>query len=108
MTLRSQSKNEYSTRAFNAEESEIRTGCMQRIADATELMAKNHQQLITDRDYYKRRYQEQSEYSNRLFRKVSALRGVVTRQKKRIDFLTRQAIISMQNEVEAKKKKGQP
>lgn len=61
---------------------QIQLGCLQRIADATELMAKNHDQLVADRDRYQRWYDQQRERSLRLERSNAALRGVITKMKK--------------------------
>ena len=57
-------------------------GTLQRIADATELMAKNHEQLIAELDRYLQYYTESRQIIDRLHRRISALRGVVTRLKK--------------------------
>lgn len=62
---------------------DLKLGCMQRIAAATEAMAKNHDALVrerdnahADRDYWQREYE-------RANRSAIALRGVVTRMKRR-------------------------
>ena len=47
---------------------EVQLGAILRIADAAEVMARNHQQLINERD--------------RLLRRIAALRGHITRLKK--------------------------
>lgn len=44
----------------------IRTGCLQRIATATEAMASNHVKLIEERDRYKRYYEESREHNKTL------------------------------------------
>jgi hypothetical protein len=59
----------------------INAGSLQRIADATELMAKNYLQLQSDRDLYKRWYNESSAQKAKLYRQISALRGVITKLK---------------------------
>lgn len=61
---------------------ELAFGAFQRIADATELMAKNHAQLISDRDWYAKQYKHRGEQIDTLKRQVAALRGVVGRMKK--------------------------
>jgi len=60
----------------------IRMGALLRIADATELMAKNHQALINERDQYQKWYHEAREMRDRAYRQVQSLRGVITRLKK--------------------------
>jgi len=62
---------------------QIKVGCLQRIADATELMANNYQTLINERDRYKRNWEYQKEESERMARRISALQGVITRMKKK-------------------------
>jgi hypothetical protein len=61
---------------------EINMGSFQRIADAAELMAKNHQQLVSDLHYYKARYEEMSKRVEEENRSNAALRGVITKLKK--------------------------
>lgn len=61
----------------------IKTGCLQRIADASELMASNFIALQNDRDYYKRRLNEESESGERMARRIRALQGVITKMKKK-------------------------
>lgn len=62
----------------------IQLGCMLRIADATEAMAKRHTELIDERDRYKRWY-EQSNRERLLFeRRVAALKGQITKLRNRL------------------------
>lgn len=61
---------------------QIQLGAVLRIADAVEKMAQNYDTLLTDRDWYKRRYQEQSEVISRLQRSQAGLRGYIKRLKK--------------------------
>lgn len=59
----------------------LQTGALQRIADATETMARRYAELIDERDYWKRRYEEVAAQSRRNLRSAIALRGVVTKLK---------------------------
>lgn len=61
----------------------INAGSLQRIADATEAMAKGHVELARERDNYKRWYEQEQERRNRLDRRIIALRGVITRIKRK-------------------------
>lgn len=61
---------------------EILIGAAQRIADATEAMAQNHIKLQNDRDQYKRWYDDGREERDRLYRRIAALQGVITKLKK--------------------------
>ena len=57
----------------------LTVGCLQRIADATEKMAHNYQQLITERDRYERWYEQEKRSRQALERRVAALRGRITK-----------------------------
>ena len=61
---------------------QIQLGCLQRIADATELMAKNYQDLVDERDKYIRWYESSERTLKHLEKCNSALRGVITKLKK--------------------------
>ena len=80
--LRDASRRNFSTRESRADHQEINTGSLQRIADAVEKMAANYDNLSANRDYWKRRAEENRECSQRLMRRVTALRGVITRMKR--------------------------
>jgi len=80
-TLIEASKKPYSTSAYVASFEEIQTGCMQRVADATELMATDYRTLVRERDMYKKQHDEQCDRSDRLWWSNNALRGVITRMK---------------------------
>ena len=59
----------------------INSGSLQRIADAVELMAKNHAHLIADRDRFERNWNCEKDRHAAAERRIIALRGVVTRLK---------------------------
>jgi len=61
----------------------VKAGCLMRIATATEAMAQNYKALIDERDRYKRYYEEQKRRAETLERQNAALRGHLTRRKKR-------------------------
>ena len=60
----------------------IGLGFMLRITEAVEAMAENHKELIRDRDNYEKWFRKESQRRRQLERKVSALRGHITRLKK--------------------------
>ena len=60
----------------------LKVGALLRIADALEVVSKNYNALITDRDFYKRRYLEQSEVNDKNRRIIAGLRGHIKRKKK--------------------------
>ena len=62
---------------------QIKIKSLQRIADACELMAKSHAQLVSDRDMYERWYREGKETSEWMANRIRALKGVITRMKRR-------------------------
>lgn len=54
-----------------------------RIAEATELMAQNHRELVRDRDRFEEYWREEQERRVRLENQIAGLRGYITRLKKR-------------------------
>lgn len=61
----------------------INAGSLQRIADACERMAGNYIALQNERDRYKRWYQEALQNREAAERRASALRGVITKMKRK-------------------------
>lgn len=61
----------------------VKIGCLQRIADACELMASNYTTLQSDRDLYKRWYYEKVGQLNQRDRTIANLRGQITKLKKK-------------------------
>ncbi len=62
---------------------QINSGSLQRIADGVELVSKNYQALINERDYWRRRTVDGEEGIARLRRSYSALKANFTRRKSR-------------------------
>jgi hypothetical protein len=62
--------------------SNIGISALMRIADATEIMAKNYVKMQNDLDYCNRRIREQNEEIAGLKRSNAALKGHLTRYKK--------------------------
>lgn len=60
----------------------VNAGSLQRIADAVELMAKRHQELMADLDRYKRWYEDCQTRLRRAERRIAALKGATTRLRK--------------------------
>lgn len=63
---------------------ELRSGAIQRIADATELMAREYQRLLRDKVYWEKRATEERLAKERLLRSNAALRAWITRLKRKI------------------------
>lgn len=61
---------------------DIKIGCLQRIADATETMAGNYIALIEERDRYMQWYRQEQSSVAMLERSISAFKGVITKLKK--------------------------
>lgn len=78
--MRKASKQEWNAQVDNLEA--INAGSFQRIADAIEKMAANYDNIRNDRDWYKRRYEEERSCNKRQTFRIAALRGVITRMKK--------------------------
>ena len=68
----------------NCTDKQITVGCLQRIADAAELAARRHQELIDDRDHCKRSQKEFLLLVEKARRCNAALRGVVTKLKRQV------------------------
>jgi len=81
MGIRDVSRTEYAVHGIPTHD-EIKMGCLQRIADATETMAKSYTALVADRDRLQRWYNDERASNDRLRRRLAALRGVITRQKR--------------------------
>lgn len=77
-SMREASKIEWSS---NDSISEINAGSLQRIADATEKMASNYTSLQNSLDNYKRWYGDEQKENESLRRRISALKGVITKLK---------------------------
>lgn len=60
---------------------QVKVGLLQRMADATEAMAKEHNELLRQKDLYFRWYQEGREKMASLQKTVSNLRGQITKLK---------------------------
>lgn len=82
MSLRDASRKEYLLRGESAHTDELRTGALQRIADAVEKMAQRHTELIAERDRFERYYRSEIDLRYAAERRCSALQGVITRMKK--------------------------
>ena len=86
-TLRLISRKDWGSYGVLPTGSEIDNGSLQRIADALETylpeMAKNHAHLTTQHDMFKRWYQEQRAIVEQRDRTIAALRGQITKLKKK-------------------------
>lgn len=63
---------------------QIQLGCILRIADATEKMAQRHTELIRERDQFKSSMDYWRNEAERMGRSNNALRGQITKLKKRL------------------------
>jgi predicted nucleic acid-binding Zn-ribbon protein len=82
---KTESRRRWSTTADVPSLDQLKFGCLQRIADATELMAKNQEQLQRDHDYYKRMYSVRGADLETLKRRLAAARGQVTKLKNKLE-----------------------
>ena len=64
---------------------ELKIGALQRIADATEVMAREYSRLIEQRNIYEEWWRKSKAYSERLERRNAALRGQITKLRKRVE-----------------------
>ncbi len=60
----------------------ISTGCLQRIADAMEVIAQDYRTLLRERDYYKRELEAARERLKTQKRQIAAYKGQLRKIKK--------------------------
>jgi hypothetical protein len=61
---------------------DINSGSLQRIADATELIAQRYSELIADVERYKRWYAEEKQRRESRDNQIRSLKGVITKPRK--------------------------
>lgn len=83
--LKDVSKGQWGTIGDNPTTQEIQTGCLQRIADATELMAKNHAQLQKDAEYWKTQYYHELNRREAWQRSATSYKAHFTRLKNKLE-----------------------
>jgi len=76
------SQRAWTTRSCLATDREVEIGCLQRIAAATELLARDRENLLVECDQYKSRYQLLFTDYQSLTRSNASLRGVITKLRK--------------------------
>ena len=76
------SQREWTTKSCLATDREVEIGCLQRIAAATELLARDRENLLVECDQYKSRYQLLFLDHRSLMRSNASLRGVITKCRK--------------------------
>ena len=59
----------------------LKESILLRIAEATELMAQNHKELVHDRDMYEEYWREEEERRAKLEKRIAGLKGYITRLK---------------------------
>lgn len=84
-TYREESRRDWHREEVPPTNDDLKLGCLQRIADATEMMARRYHDLIDERDKYKNAYKRVCLYEDRANRRIAALRGVITKLKKKLE-----------------------
>ena len=83
-TIEERSKLEFRAKKEDVSSfAEIKTGCLQRIAKATEVMAMRHTGLIEERDFYAKAFEDQKRRADSNERRISALKGAITKMRKK-------------------------
>lgn len=77
--LRESSKQQYSI--DNPSLEHINTGCLQRIAAATELMSSSYSVIINDRNYYQERLKQEQNCTKRMANQIRGLKSALTKLK---------------------------
>jgi hypothetical protein len=78
-SIKEASRSEWES-AVGEDYGHINAGSLQRIASATELMARGYQNLIDERDRYKRWYDREYKLRQSAEKKIIAFRGVITKK----------------------------
>lgn len=68
---------------------QIQIGCLQRIADATEVMAKNYIELFAEKEKFRRWYQDERDWRESLERSLRTHKGNYTRVKNELESIKR-------------------
>jgi hypothetical protein len=77
--------DEFSTDPPNFTIEQLNAGCLLRIADASEAMAKNHNALISENKYLTERINRVDSSNRFLNRSASSLKGHITRLRKKME-----------------------
>ena len=77
-SYRKESRTDYGTSEGITTE-HLMVGAVLRIADATEKMAHNYAQLLSDLNWYKKRYQQEKDKNEQLRKSVASYKGHLTR-----------------------------
>lgn len=64
---------------------QLQLGCLQRIADATEAMSKNYNDLFAENERHKHRYEQERAERQRLERSIVAHKSNYTRLKNKLE-----------------------
>lgn len=83
-TLKNVSLKNWCTHDGNPTLEQINAGSLQRIADATELMAKRHTDLISERDWLSGAYRRASDRADHADRRIASLKGQITKLRKKL------------------------
>ena len=81
MDQREASKKDYGLYCEPASVHQINSGCLQRIADAVEEIAKNKHELEEEIDRYKRWFEDEQNYCIKLEHRCSAYKGIIKKMK---------------------------
>lgn len=81
-SLMDQSRNSWVSYAEKGTSEELKLGCLQRIALATEKMASSYDEIRRRAEMYERWYNEERGRRAEVERRNAALRGAITRMKK--------------------------
>jgi hypothetical protein len=86
-----ESRKDWGTEQINSlDKEQITLGAILRIADATEALAENHNSLIRDNNYLTDRVKELRDAKYAVQRSNTALKGHVTRLRKRIKLINKE------------------
>ncbi len=85
INLRQASKVDWATADQKGEypgDTNIQLGCLMRIADATEKMAKKYTDMEANLEWYKKKYAEHRQELDRMAKRIAGYQGYINRLKK--------------------------
>jgi rubrerythrin len=84
-TLKDHSRTLWTAKADNPDNALLQIGCLQRIADATEVMAQNHVKLQADLEWYKTQYKLKGDRIDELKMSIRGYKAANTKLKNKLN-----------------------
>lgn len=82
-TFREESKKEWLKKDANSTNDDLKVGCLQRIADACELMIEDKQKLLQELNYLQKENKRLNQLNNKYWRAICAYKGMLKKKSKK-------------------------